>query len=192
MARPTIAQIRRALEDLGLPQVDPNSWFDGTMPEILRVILDAGPIKALPTFNFMQNNLFTSAANTSQTFDITGANPGTIRIVNNMTVEIITANINRLRFQHFDGTVTDRVWDEINLANFAVGPHIGTANQSTEAWGAQGLSSIVLYPPELTTNPNNQRQLQLRLFSAAAVVKTVDVNLNVTEFDSRLFAGGHW
>jgi len=191
MARPTEADIRRALQDLGLPQIDPNSWFDGTMPEILRVVLTAGPLKPLPTFNFTQTNTFTTLAEAERTFDITGANPGTIRVVKNINIEIITANITTLDVQTFDGTLLSLLWRDFG-APFPIGRYIGSDTTASQAWGALGLHNIIMYPQELTTNPNNVRQLQIRLFSAAAVIKTVRLHMNVTEFDSRLFAGGPW
>jgi len=191
MARPTPADIRRALQDLGLPQIDPQSWFDGTMPEILRVVLDAGPLKPIPTFNFTQVNTFTTAAIGDQAFDITGANPGTIRVVKNMTIQVVTANIEQIEVQTFDGTLLSRLWLD-SATPFPVDLYIGRDNTASQAWGALGLNNIIMYPQELTNNPNNLRQLQIRLFSAAAVVKTVIVHINVTEFDSRLFAGGPW
>jgi len=192
VARPTPARIRQMLDDLGLPQVDERSWFDGTMPEILRVALDAGPLAPLPTFNFLQRNNFVTAAVADEAGDITGANANTIRIIKNMRVEIVTGNIDQLIFQYSDGTVLSEIWNDSGSPQFPIGRYIGTDNDATRAWGALGLHTIMNYPPELTTIPVNQRQLQIRLISAAAVVKQVRLDFNVTEFDSRLYPGGVW
>jgi len=192
MPRPTLAELRQLLDDLGLDSVDPSSFFSGTSNEILRMMIDMGPVKPLPTFNFIQNNTFTTGANTLQSFDITGANPNTIRVVKNLNITIVTANVDEIRLAIFDGTATGVLWNDDTGAPFPTGTYIGSDNDATRAWGAQGLDNIVLYPQELTTNPNNQRQLQIRLVSAVALVKQIVVSMNVTEFDSRLFRGGDW
>lgn len=192
MPRPTIAAIRRVLEDLGVPQVDPSSWFDGTMPEILRAVLDMGPIAPLPTLNRVENLTFASAPNTVETFNITSPVAGTFEVVKNLTIDIVTPNINDIRLQTFDGATTNRLWRDVGTPLFGIGQYIGTDNDATRAWGAFGLDNVVLYPPELTQTPGAQRQLQIRLESGAAEVKTVTISVNITTFDSRLFAGGDW
>lgn len=191
MPRPTIEQIRTVLVDLGLPQVDPSSWFDGTMPETLRVLLDAGPLKPQPAFSFQQRSVFSSLAVASVAFDITGANPGTIRVLKNLTIRPLTANIEEIRIQKFDGTRTTEMWRDAT-GPFAAAQYIGTDNAATRAWGALGLNNIVMYPPELTDNPNSQRQVQIVIISAAAVIKDIILDMTVVEFDSRLFKGGDW
>lgn len=192
MPRPTTAQLRQLLDDLGLDIVDPTQFFSSTSPELIRLLIDGGPLKPLPSFNFLQTNLFTTGAVAASAFDITGANPNEIRVIQNMTVEVLTANIDEIEFQWFDGAQTIRIWRDVPGAPFAIGPYIGADNTATQAWGAQGLNHIVAFPQELTQNPNNLRQLQIRLISAAAVAKSVRLHLNVTQFDSRLFNGGQW
>jgi len=191
MTRPTNDEIRQALVDLALDQVDPSSWFAGTMPEILRVMLDAGPLKPLPVFSFPQRSVFSTPAATSTAFDITGANPGTIRVLKNLTIRPLTANIDEIRIQKFDSVRTVEMWRDAS-GPFAAGQYIGTDNAATRAWGALGLNNIVMYPPELTDTPNIQRQVQIVLISAAALVKDIILDMTVVEFDSRLFNGGNW
>jgi len=191
MPRPTIAEIRRRLDDLGLNQVDPSAWFDGTMPEILRAMIDMGPVSPLPTVSLIQNLTFASAANLFEVFDITAAEDGTIRVVKNLTIDIVTETINEIRLQQFDA-ITNVMWRDAS-ALFGIGQYIGRDNDETRAWGALGLDNIVLYPRELTDTPGIvPRRLQLRLQSGAAEVKTVTVSMTLIDFNSRLFNGGDW
>lgn len=191
MVRPTNDEIRQALVDLALDQVDPSSWFAGTMPEILRVMLDAGPLKPLVTFSFPQRSVFSTPAEMSTALDITGANPGTIRVIKNLTINVLTANIDEIRIQKFDSLRTTIMWRDAR-GPFPVAQYIGTDNTATAAWGALRLDNIVMYPPELTDVPNIQRQLQIVLISAVAAVKDIVLDMTIVEFDSRLFNGGSW
>lgn len=191
MARPTADELRRFLDDLGLDSVDPQAWFAGVLPEILRGAIDLGRLQPLPTFSFQQRSVFSSAANTSQQFSITGANPGVIRVIKNLIIRPLTANIDEIRIVKFDGTVTTEVWRDAS-GPFAAAMYIGTDNAATRAWGALGLDNIVMYPQELTTNPGNVRQLEIVLISAAAAVKDIVLDMTVVEFDSRVFPGGLW
>ncbi len=191
MPRPTTAELRQLLDDLGLDTVDPTSFFSSTSPELLRLVIDAGPIKPLPTLNVIQNLTFASPPIAIETFDITGAEAGTIRVVKNLSIFMATANIENIRLQQFDGLTINQMWSD-SAAPFPIQQYIGTDNSASQAWGALGYNNIVLYPAELTTTPGTVRQLQIRLESAAAVVKTVIVSMTLIDFDVRLFAGGSW
>jgi len=181
MARPTRAQIRQWLDEHGLPQVDPDQWLASTFPEILRATVDAGRLAPRPVLSFRQSNAFTTPLVVDTAFDITGANPGTIRVIKNMTIRIDTANINTIIMQWSDGgVVTTRVWEDDGTPLFGTGIYIGDSGGRTGTWGAMGLANIVCYPPEMTLNI--QRQLQIRLLSAGGEIKTVTVEETIVEF----------
>jgi len=183
MARPTRAQIVQWLVEHGLTQVDPDQWLAGTFPEILRATVDAGRLAPRPVISFRQSNTFTSLLNVDEAFDITGANPGTIRVVKNMTIRIDTPNINTIIMQWEDGgVVTTRVWEDDGTPLFGTGIYIGDSGAATGTWGAMGLPNIVCYPPEMTQNI--QRQIQIRLLSAAGEIKTVTVEETIVEFSA--------
>lgn len=192
MPRPTLDELRRLLDDLGLDSVDPSAFFSSTSPELIRLLIDAGPIKPPPTLNVIQNLTFASALNLSETFNITAAEEGTIRVVKNLTIDIVNAVTSEIFLQHSDGLTTARLWRDLGGPQFGIGQYIGTDNDASRAWGALGLNNIVLYPAELTTTTAAPRFLQVRLDSVLAENKTVTVSMTLIDFDSRLFAGGDW
>jgi len=176
-------RIREFLDNLGLPQVDPAEFRISTLPELLRANMDLGRLAPRPQLSFPLVLTFTSGNNTNQLFDITGANAGQIRIASHMQINVTTANIGTIRLEFNDGGVVfTRLWDDTGTPLFPVGAYIGTANEATRAWGAQGLSNIHLYPPEMTGGI--QRQVAIRLLSAAPEIKTVAVRLTVVQFNA--------
>lgn len=190
MARPTRDEIIQFLRDIGLPQVDPSSWFDGTLPEILRAMVDFGRIKPMPVLTFIQNTLFTSGVNVDESFDFTGANAGTIRVIKNVTISMITANITTLNARFLRGPLGfAEKWVDPGGA-FPLGQYIGGDTDRTLRWNSMGLNNIVMYPPELTQGV--QEQFNIQVFSAAPAVKSFRIQATIVEFDSRDFPGGLW
>jgi len=187
MARPTNDEIRRFLEDLGLPQVDPSSFFSSTADEILRIAGDAGPLAPTVKFARFFDTDFTTLLNTDQSFNITGANPGQIRVVSKLFIQFITANVDEIRLQWDDlgGLQDTTIWRD--FGPFGAGNYIGTNNAASQAWGALGLDNLICHPPEMTFN--QQRQLQVRLISGVASVKTVRVKCTVLDYESRTYPG---
>lgn len=177
MARPTEAEIRRILNDLGLPQVDPNSWFKGTLPELLRVNLNAGNVVRVFDRTDFINVQFTSAANTDQKFAVFTAAADEIAFVRYMFIEFVSSNIARIRLQMQNGFTINQLWQDEPSPPFS-GPYIGTDLTATQAWGAQGLNNIRVVG--LQANPNNVNQLlEIRVESSGSVVKVFDVNAQV-------------
>lgn len=180
MARPTIAEVRRILEDLGLPQVDPSVWFKGTQPELLRVILDGGRlVRAFDRTDFI-NFQFDSAANTDQKFAIFQPAADEIVFIRYLFIEFVTGNIARIRVQIANGFTINQLWQDEPSPPF-IGPYIGTDLTATQAWGAMGLNNIRLVGAQANPNAINQL-LEIRVESSASVIKTFDVQAQVEIF----------
>lgn len=179
MARPTEAEVRRILDDLGLPQVDPNSWFKGTEPELLRVGLDGGRlVRAFDRTTFI-NVQFTSASNLDQKFAVFTAAADEIAFIRYLFIEFVSANIARIRVQIANGFTINQLWQDEPVP--ASDPYIGTDNSATQAWGAQGLNNIRVVGSQ--ANPNGVNQLlEIRVESSVNAVKVFDVQAQVEIF----------
>jgi len=182
---PSIAKIRETLEFLGLPQVDPSAWYGGTMPELLRVTLNAGaivpPIVSVSSFD----QTFTTPSSTDTSFTIaTAQNDGLVLIIKDLAITVNTGgNIDELRFGFIDPGATERrhLWRDFTNGPFPAGPYNFDNSDETRAWGARGLNSIVMYPD--TLNTFGERSLEMRIISGVAAVKAV--NLDWTEIRVR-------
>jgi len=170
MPRPTRAQLRRLLEDWGLPQVDPDSYFIGVFPESISIAVDE--IERLTA----QDRGWTS----SQTDFITATNPGAtvvtidvdpvpseneIIIYRSVGIDLVTANINEVELLVNGVSGATTIWREGVAGGPAlpVGRLIGGPNIQTTSFN--GLLPIVL-------DGRDGQSLKLRIRAAASALLT--------------------
>jgi len=184
LARPTIQQIRQALDDLGLPQVDPSSWFDGTLPEILRVVLQAGRLEPTLEEIAVRRDVVTSALDTDFSFAITQNTGLEMIVVGMLQIDILTANIDEIRIEYQDGVpiANVQIWRDFVGGPFGLGPYNGSDNTRSTAWGAQGLNNIPLTPPQVFPPGNAARTLAIRIISGVAAIKSIRLNATIYRF----------
>jgi len=148
MPRPTRAQMRRLLDDWGLPQVDPDSFFIGVFPEQIQISVDE--IERLTA----QDRGWTSSANdqiqanaaaaVSANGQLTGPGPNEVMVIRALTVELITANIEAVELRLIGTSGNNIIWREGLSGGPALpaGRLIGGPNIQTTSFN--GLLPIVL------------------------------------------------
>jgi len=182
MPRPTIAEIRRLLDDLGLPQVDPSSWFSGTFPEILRVIVDAGRIQGIVETSGLIVINHIGPAVAVDNFPIAAPGPREVITLTNFNLFFTNALTETLVIEKETGPVIGNAWVDFG-GPFAFGPYIGTDNTATQAWNNK---KMVVYGAEIDFL-GQQQIINVELQSAAAVGKNVTIS-----YDSTLYQIEDW
>lgn len=185
MPRPTIAQIRVVLDDLGLPQVDPSSWFDGTMPEILRASLDFGRVQPILARTSITTLLYTTSLAVGLFTPLVAPVPNEIIVCRNLSIRFTNANAETINIQKLVGVPVTEIWTD-TAAPLPSGPYIGTNNDASRAWGALGLNNIPVFGanPEFT---NLQQILQVNLESAGISDKFARIT-----FDADFYEWEDW
>jgi len=184
LARPTAAQIRRYLDDLGLDAVDPQAWLAGVLPEILRGSIDLGRLKpTLVTSGLIVVNHI-GAAVMVDNFAIQAPGPNQIIRMRNLHVFFTNALTETFIIQKESaaGALIGNIWVDFG-GPFAFGPYIGTDNTATQAWANK---EIIVYG----ANPGFlgvQQTIAVELQSAAAIGKNVTI-----AFDSDLYEWEDW
>lgn len=177
MARPTRAEIVQVLDDLALGQVDPDAWIRGTLPELLRVNIIGPRLAPILDRTTFINFEFVTDVNTLQKIAVFTAVDDEIAIVRHLYLETTTTNIARIVLLMANGFTINTLF-RFEPSPTSADPIIGTDNQATEAWGAQGLSEIRVYGRDANPNDANQ-QLEVSVESSVAAVKRMIVNAQV-------------
>lgn len=181
MARPTIADVRRLLDNLGVPQVDPSSWFDGTMPEILRASLDFGRVQSILARSQVTTLLYSTDLAVGLFLDLVVPRPNEIIVCRNLSIRFTTANVDTINVRKLVGPSMTEIWTD-SATPFALAPYIGTNNDASRAWGALGLNNIPVFGenPEFSNQP---QLLQLNLESAAVVDKFARITFDTDTYE---------
>lgn len=187
MNRPTTAEIRRLLNALGDDQVDPSSWFRGTLNEILRPSVELGRISTRIRRSTYDNLTLTSPATTETVFALSTAEPEETRIISNFFVRFGTANVVEITLELNQGGLTRSIWND-STGPFPVGVYIGGDDDRTTRFAAQTGQKIKLIGSDMPGVTADQI-LQLRIRSAAAVVKTTFVDFRTDSYFSEDFPG---
>jgi len=186
MPRPTRAQIRRLLDDWGLPQVDPDSFFIGTFPESISMAVDE--VERLTAQD--------RGWNTSQTDFITATNPSAtvvtididpvpsgdeVNIFRSLSIDLVTANINEVEIILNGTSGATTIWRAGVTGGPAlpVGRLIGGPNIETTSFGT--LLPIVI-------DGRDGQSLKLRIRAAAAALLTATAGTTSQNFQ-RPFVG---
>ncbi len=171
-------QIREFLTDLGLPQVDPTAFRAGTLPELLRGMIDLGRIRPqLRTTQHVRNN-FDSLGVAVFVIDLVAPAPNEIAVVRNMALTFTNAATESVVWQkRTPGPVLTTLWEDVG-GPFAAARYLGGPGQVSDSWGALYGNGIAVagVNPDAT---NAQQQLQFAVISAAAVSKTGAVDFDV-------------
>ena len=186
MPRPTIAAIRRVLDDLGLPQVDPSSWFDGTMPEILRASLDFGRVSPLLESSIANDGTFTSPANIGEDIIIVAPGVTEVHRVRRFFIRFITANITQIRIFVLSGVKNTNLWDD-DSGPFPAGVYLGHDGPVTESL-APIMRDLAIMGDNADFDGQKQ-QLHIEFISAAAAIKTIEVDSLVDNYQYRDWIG---
>jgi len=186
MPRPTRAQLRRLLQDWGLPQVDPDSYFVGVFPESISIAVDE--IERLTA----QDRGWTG----SETDAITATNPAAtvvtidippvpsaneIIIFRSVNIDLVTANINEVEMRINGTSGITTIWRDGVSGGPAlpVGRLIGGPNIQTTSFN--GLLPIVL-------DGRDGQSLKLTIRAAAAALITATAGVTAHNFQ-RPFVG---
>lgn len=169
----TEAAIRAFLRDLGLPQVDPSAWLNGTAPEILRTVVDVGRLRPRRLFSVGVDKNHTTPVETDTTFILSAPEPATQNLLRNFTVGFVTGNVDVIEFNIEIAPNSFLFWRD-DGGPFPVGNYVGTPNVVTEAFNAITRGKIQVIGADGTLQGVGQR-LTMRLISAAAALKTVSV-----------------
>jgi len=166
------------LDDLGLSGVDAVQWFISTMPELLRVNINAGNMTPVIQLQESFNQDFISPAQTDTSFNVaTAQNTGLIKIISNLAITPTTNNIDEFRFVLIDPGATERriLWRDFTNGPFPLGPYNMDNSDETRAWGARGLNKIMLLPKEIASSGSDQ-SLEMRLIDGVGVVKSCNLD----------------
>jgi len=141
MPRPTRAQLRRLLQDWGLPQVDPDSYFIGVFPESISIAVDEIERLTAQDRGFVSSahrQAPASATATTANADITPTpTANEIIVIRSLFVDLDTANIERVEVR-LRGTSGDvLIWEEGVTGGPAlpIGRLIGGPNIQTTSFG---------------------------------------------------------
>ena len=147
MPRPTRAQIRRLLDDWGLPQVDPDSYFIGVFPESISIAVDE--VERLTAqdrgwVNTLNSDVSVSATATSASGNLPGPGSEFVMVLRNVNVALESSAIEAVELTLQGDSGQNLIWREGVLGGpvLPVGPLIGLANLQTTSFGT--LLPIVL------------------------------------------------
>ncbi len=169
----TEAAIRALLQDLGLPQVDPSSWLNGTAPEILRNVVDVGRLRPRRLFSVGVNKDHTTPNELDTTFILSAPQPATQNVIRHFFVEFLTANVGTIRFD-IEIPPNDFVFWKDTSGLFPIGDYIGTDNVKTQAFNSITGGRIQVLGADGSLTGVGQ-QLTMRLISSVPSIKTVRV-----------------
>lgn len=179
MPRPTRAQLRRLLEDWGLPQVDPDSYFIGVFPESISIAVDEIERLTAQDRGWINSEIsLRTATNPAATSVTTKAVPqpglNEIVVVRTVAVDLVTANIEAVEINHQGTTGNNIIWQEGVSGGPALptGRLIGGPNIQTTSFGS--LLPIVLDGRDVQT-----LNLTIRIAIAAAITATLRVSAQV-------------
>lgn len=166
------------LDDLGLSGVDAVQWFISTMPELVRVTINAGNMTPVIQLQESFDQTFTTPAQTDTSFTVsTAQNTGLVKIISNLAITPGTANIDEFRFGLIDPGATERriLWRDFTNGPFPIGPYNMDNSDETRAWGARGLNKIMLLPSNIASSGVDQ-SLEMRVIDGVGVVKIVNLD----------------
>ena len=174
MARPTRAQLRRLLQDWGLPQVDPDSFFVGVFPESLVIAVDE--IERLTAqdrgWSDSENTIDTLTANaTSVSGDVLPfAGLNEVVVIRSLALDLDTANIEAVEVRLVGTSGNHTIWQEgvSGGAALPAGRLIGGPNIQTTSFGT-------LLPITLDGRDAQRLQIIIRIAVAAVITATIAV-----------------
>ncbi len=183
----TEAAIRAFLRDLGLPQVDPSAWLNGTAPEILRSVVDVGRLRPRRVFSVGVKKDHTTPLETDTTFILSAPEPATQNLLRHFAVGFVTANVDIIEFNIAIPPTDFLIWRD-DGGPFAVGNYIGTPNVPTQAFNSitRGKIQVIGAAGSLT---GIGQQLTMRVISAVAAIKTVGVTFIEDVYNLEDFPG---
>ncbi len=179
MPRPTRAQIRRLLDDWGLPQVDPDSFFVGVFPESLMIAVDEVERLTAQDRGWTESAITTvTATNPAATSVIAKATPqpslNEIVVIRAVAVDLVTANIEAVEINQQGTSGNNIIWQEGVSGGPALpaGRLIGGPNIQTTSFGT-------LLPIVLDGRDAQTLNLTIRIAVAAAITATLKVSAQV-------------
>jgi len=139
MARPTREQLRRLLQDWGLPQVDPDSYFVGVFPESISIAVDEVERLTAQDRGWTESRI-TANIITQNTTKITATimpipGPNEIVVFRSLALDLISANIESVQIVNQGTSGNGILWQEgvsggpaLPAGRFIGGPDIRTTS----------------------------------------------------------------
>jgi len=140
MPRPTRAQLRRLLQDWGLPQVDPDSYFIGVFPESISIAVDEVERLTAQDRGWISSqnaDVDAVATATSATANLPSPGPNQIMVIRLLSVTLDSSAIQEVELTNSGDSGQHLFWKR-GVPGGPVLPQgflIGTANLETTSFG---------------------------------------------------------